>query len=274
MTKIVFGTCQLIWKHFVKEFLPQPTELHLQTATQKYHEMWGFPNCFGAIDGKHFGLKCPPKSGSSQFNYLHYFSVVLMAVADADKKFLIVEVGARGKQSDGGTFSASQLYQQLEANEFNVLPDQSIPGTNAKVPIVLIGDEAFPLKPYIMRPYRGSQLTDEEEVFNTRLSRARKTIECAFGILCAKWRFLLKDMEIPSTEKASILVLAACVLHNIVREKDGLQDGDYRNVVNEMEYDEPHHSPQEVTPGEFRNTTTLAKDIREKFTQYFNQNND
>jgi len=82
----------------------------------------------------------------------------------------------------------------MNNNSLNVPPEKSLPGPNLKVPHVLIGDEAYPLKPYLMRPFPSRTLTPEKERFNDNLSRARKCIECTFGILRAKWRLLGKEI--------------------------------------------------------------------------------
>ena len=76
----------------------------------------------------------------------------------------------------------------LEANTLNVPNPKVLPGAPhlGAVPYVIVADEAFPPKAYIMRPYPGRHLSEERKVFNYRLSRARRIVENAFGILSSK----------------------------------------------------------------------------------------
>lgn len=268
VSNIIYSTCKAIIEEFGNEYIPEPTEEILRNVAERYMELWKFPNCIGAIDGRHCELKCPPHAGSVCFNYLKYHSIVLMGVADADKKFTVIDVGALGKQSDGGIFMATELYRRLEAKQFNMPPNFTLPGTTISVPPVLIGDEAFPLKPYLMRPFPAKNLTEDKEQFNTYLSCARKTIECAFGILRAKWRFLGTALEIPSIQKVCLLVHTACVLHNIVRVKDGSNDYDYTSYMRgEVNEDLPRVQPVS------RNPSKEALVIRNKYKYYFSQLN-
>ena len=64
--------------------------------------------------------------------------------------------------------------------------DEVLPGATEKLPNVLLGDEAYPLKTYLLKPYVGKNVTPERSKFSYRLSRARRCIECAFGILYSK----------------------------------------------------------------------------------------
>ena len=95
--------------------MPSPTEEIFQEIAKDFNIRWNFPNCVGSIDGKHIRIKWPPNSGSQYLNYKHYHSIVLQAVVDANLKFVTMDVGgAYSKQSVGGVFRYSALYQSLE----------------------------------------------------------------------------------------------------------------------------------------------------------------
>lgn len=136
---------------------------------------------------------------------------------------MTIDVGAKGSKHYGGTFSASSLCVKLETNTFNMPTDSQLPHSTITVPNVIIADDAYPLKTYLLKPYAKRNLTPAKTCFNYRLSRARRCIECAFGILCAKWRILGKAIE-TSVENAVVIIKCACLLHNIVRDKDGNSD--------------------------------------------------
>ena len=86
------------------------------------------------------------------------------------------------------------------------------------LPYFLVGDETFPLKTWLMRPYPDT-LDKEQRIFNYRLSRARRTIENAFGILCARWRIFYTPIR-TKVENVENFVLACLALHNYLRLTD------------------------------------------------------
>ena len=80
------------------------------------------------------------------------------------------------------------------------------------LPYFLLGDEIFPLKDWLMRPFPGAGATEEEKIYNYHHSRARRCIENAFGILSQRWRIFLKPI------KASVKNVLACLaLNNYLR---------------------------------------------------------
>jgi len=83
---VVREVCQAIVDEYMPEVMTCPTTPEgWHAISDKFLEKWNFPHTCGALDGKHIACKCPPKSGSQYFNYKGFYSVVLMALVDAEK---------------------------------------------------------------------------------------------------------------------------------------------------------------------------------------------
>lgn len=126
------------------------------------------------------------RSRSSYYNYKESHSINLLAICDALNRFLVVDIGAQGRQSDGGVFNNSALPHLFETHSLCIPPPLRMKNSEFEFPYVLLGDKAFSISTYIMKPYpRSGKLNIRKKIFNYRLSRGRRTIECAFGILIA-----------------------------------------------------------------------------------------
>lgn len=90
---------------------------------------------------------------------------------------------------------------------------------------MFIGDEGFGQSEFILRPFSGKFLSVEKRVFNYRLSRARRHIECTFGILANKWRIFHRPLNV-DPKLANLIIKTCCTLHNYVRDRDGVQFND------------------------------------------------
>jgi len=139
-----------------------------------------------------------------------------MGLVDADYKFIYIDVGCNGRISDGGVFRNGHLSKALEQNTLKVPPAEILPQSEKRLPFVVVGDDAFPLKNYLMKPYPHQGLPREQRIFNYRLSRARRIVENAFGILANRFRVFMSAIHLPP-DKIESIVLAACVLHNYLR---------------------------------------------------------
>ena len=103
-----------------------------------------------------------------------------MALVDANGVFTDVDIGAEGRWSDSGVLMQSDIGQRLSHGTYSLPPPRSVEPGGPKLPFVIVGDEAFGLHTYMMRPYsRRENLDLRKKVFNYRLSRARRTVECA-----------------------------------------------------------------------------------------------
>ena len=88
---------------------------------ERFRNRWNVIHAFGALDEKHIAIKKPKKSGSEYFNYKGYFSLVLLALVNADYKFLWVNVGAIGSLSDAQIFNCSKLKRRMEHWDYHHL---------------------------------------------------------------------------------------------------------------------------------------------------------
>ena len=152
---IFYETCKAIWEVLSPDFVRFPTMESWKQIAEDFQVFWNFPLCLGAIDGKHVTIKAPPNSGSEFFNYKHFHSIILLAVVDARYTFSMVSIGSYGRESDGGVFSRSEFGRRMASNSLDIPAPSCLPGTNLTCPFVFVGDEAFPLKQNLMRPYSG-----------------------------------------------------------------------------------------------------------------------
>lgn len=197
--------------------MPTTSEEWLQ-CSKEFEKIWNFPHCLAAMDGKHVVLQAPINSGSEYFNYKSFFSIVLFALVDADYNFLFADIGSQGRISDGGIFKNSVLWKKIQENTLQLPQSTPLPGREKIVPYVILGDEAFALHENIMKPYSGLyKKGSKERIFNYRLSRARRVVENAFGILTSVFRVLRKPMLL-EPNKARDIVLTTIYLHNFLRK--------------------------------------------------------
>ncbi|XP_018372126.1 PREDICTED: uncharacterized protein LOC108767002 [Trachymyrmex cornetzi] len=101
VSKIIKETCDAIWSVLKEKVFMKDTPESWQKIAQDFDDVWNFPNCIGCVDGKHVEIQAPPNSGSLYYNYKGRHSINLMAISDAKYRFIMVDIGAQGRNSDG-----------------------------------------------------------------------------------------------------------------------------------------------------------------------------
>lgn len=141
-----------------------------------------------------------------------------MAIVDACYRFIYIDVGGYGSEGDASYFYGSEVGRSIVDNTIELPEDVMING--AKIPFFFLGDSGFPLCERIITPYtqRQGQPTDDERVFNYRLSRARRCVENAFGILSTRFSCLSRTMFC-KPDRVQKIVSACCILHNFLLNK-------------------------------------------------------
>lgn len=260
VSKIVSQVLKIIWETFQPLHMKIPSEDDFRKIADDYYNIWNFL-------GKHIRVNCPAHSGTMFYNYKQFFSIVLKGLVDANYRFINIDVGGYGKQSDGGTFRSSALFLYLSDGRLNIPNECALPNSDITVPHVIIGDEAYPLLRNLLKPYGRQQLNADKEYFNARLSRARRCVECAFGILYAKWRILGTAIQ-TSTYVADDIVKCICLLHNIIIDREGIE-----HHLQEANLTKPGNIRAEnIRPGNIGRPNQVAKEIRDLFKTYLCHN--
>lgn len=86
---IIYEVCTAIWNCLLPDYMPVPDTAEWRKIAAVFQKQ-AFPNCLGAMDGKHVVIEAPPSSGSVYYNYKGTFSIVLLAVVDARYCFRLV----------------------------------------------------------------------------------------------------------------------------------------------------------------------------------------
>ncbi|KAH1187045.1 hypothetical protein KIL84_019794 [Mauremys mutica] len=216
MGKSTVGAAVIQVANAIKELLLSRvvTLRNVQVIVDGFAAM-GFPNCGGVIDGPHIPILAPEHQASEYIKRKGYFLMVLQALVDHKGHFTNINVGWLGKANDACIFRNSRLFQKLQQGTF--FPDQKITVGDVEMPIVILGDPAFLLMLWLMKPYTGS-LDSSQELFNYRLSKCRIVVECAFGCLKARWCSLLTCSDLSKTN-IPIVITVCCALHNICESK-------------------------------------------------------
>ncbi|XP_067133228.1 uncharacterized protein [Centruroides vittatus] len=282
---IVKRVCDAIWTVLSGEYLKIPDKKTFIDISKKFNVYCNFPQCLGAIDGKHVVIQQPKHSGTVYHNYKGTNSIILMAACDAEYRFTIVDIGAPGICSDGGVFSNSVFGKLIEQKKLDLPADEKLAGTDIKVPYCFVGDEAFPLLPNLLRPYPGKNLPLGRAVFNYRLSRARRIIENTFGILAARWR-IFKNIINANPENVVKFVQATVCLHNYLRTCDirclsqeeaycpsnYVDSEGFNGVINPGQWrkeTETNEAMTDTTTCYFKNSGSDAKKVRELYQDFF-----
>jgi hypothetical protein len=169
------------------------------------------------LDGKQVAIVKPAKEGS-YYNYKRYHSVVLLGLVGANLTFIMADVRCNGRVSGSGVLQET-FYRKLK-NGALALPKHD--DTVGNMNFVFVADKAFARTENILKPFPRKDLTQEKQIFNYRLSRARRCIENAFGVLAA--RFLVFHTTIHmQPSKVDDIVMDCVVLRNFLRRNHGTQ---------------------------------------------------
>jgi hypothetical protein len=184
----------ITWFNYSLLQLPQNPD-EWKAVAEEFYTRSDFPNCCGAIDGKHVQIQKPTGSGATFFNYKKTFSIVLLALVNARYELLMVDCGINGRISDGGVLFHSDFGRALYAGKLKLPKPTNLPESTRTAPYVFVSDDAFALHTNMIKPYPYTSMKREETIYNGWLSRARNVVEDTFGILTSRFEIFQQKFE-------------------------------------------------------------------------------
>ena len=138
-----------------------------------------------------------------------------MAIVDSNYRFLWASCGFPGNSHDSIIFQSTELWKNI--TEKDAIPNIGQTVDETVIYPLLLGESAFPLQSWMMKPYTNAVLTKKQTNFNCHLSWARMVTEGAYGQVKGRWRVLLRKME---SDQVKITALTCIILHNICIDKE------------------------------------------------------
>jgi hypothetical protein len=91
----------------------------------------------------------------------------------------------------------------------------------------LIGDAAYPMRPWFCSPFKGGQggLLGEKKHWNFIQSSTRMAVERAFGMLKGRWRILLKRIDMPLQNVPVVVEACICLYNMCIIHRDDFDKG-------------------------------------------------
>ena len=179
--------------------LPKTKE-EVEEHARNFSNRYGFPQCIGAIDGTHIKIKRPVDNPTDYVSRKGNFTLNCQGTVGYNYCFIDVLIKWPGSVHDARVFANSALNEMFR--------DGSIPKCER-----IIGDPAYPLLPFLMKEFSKGGKNSSERFFGQRLSSARMVIECAFGLLKARFGCLRREIDINLKDLPAV-IHSCFILHN------------------------------------------------------------
>lgn len=166
VSNIISETCEAKFTVLKENNLSPPgSQKEWLQISEQFMKVWSMPHVVGCIDGKHSRVEFPKLSGTLYYNYKGLFSIVLMTIYNVNYCFTLFDLGQYGSNNNSGVLINSEMGKRFDENLLCVLEDRKLTESHENSLLYFIlGDEIFPLKIWLMRPYLGRNASEEEKI--------------------------------------------------------------------------------------------------------------
>ena len=126
-------------------------------------------------------MKCTPggpEAVKQYHNFKNFYSIILLGLVDPKYCFIWASVGVPGNTHGSTLLQSTSLWEKIAAG--SILPQSVLEIEGQAIPPLILGDGAFPMRTWIIKPYGDAILSEQKRYLNYRLSRARMVTEGTF----------------------------------------------------------------------------------------------
>lgn len=245
-----------------KHHLCWPDSERLEEIKLKFEELFGLPNCCGAIDATHIVMTLPAVQTSDDWcDQENNYSMFLQGTVDHEMRFLDIVTGWPGGMTVSKLLKFSGFYRLCDAGERLNGNTRTLPG-GMEIREFIVGGTSYPLLSWLITPYEANDLSGKHSSFNSIHEAARSLASNAFLHLKGSWRILNKVMWRPDRRKLPSIILVCCLLHNIL-----LDCGDKLNPDIAL----PDHHDAGYEEKCCKQVDSVGKNARENLAEYLQQ---
>lgn len=213
------------------------TEAEMSRIRHKFERIGGLPNCCGAIGTTRITMLLTSSDREAKYwlDRRKKHSMILQAIVDSDMKFRSIVTGWPGKMSDAMALQSSSFFDQCEKRE-KLNGPLVFTSEETELREYIVGDEGYPLLPWLITPYKGSNLEESNAKFNERILATHSVAKKALTRLKDAWRMIKGDLWRPDKHKLPRFILVCCILHNIVIDMEN-DDQDSVDLPSDLVHD-------------------------------------
>ncbi|KAL7587017.1 hypothetical protein Lser_V15G38437 [Lactuca serriola] len=217
VSQVTWRFVEAIEEHGLHHLQWPSKEEEMAKIKSKFENIRGLPNCCGAIDSTHIMmlLSASERSIDVWLDRKDNHSMILQAIVDPDMRFRDIVTGWPGKMDDASVLQKSTFFELAEKHKRLNGPKLKL-SEKTQLQEYIVGDSAFPLLPWLITPYQGRDLPETKSEFNKRHFATRLVAQRALARLKDMWKMIQGVMWRPDKHRLPRVVLACCILHNIV----------------------------------------------------------
>ncbi|XP_054724465.1 putative nuclease HARBI1 isoform X2 [Uloborus diversus] len=209
ISRCINKVCAAINKRMLKKWVKFPTDSkELERNKREFEALIEFPGVVGAVDCSHIEIITPPSKSVIYprqifCNESGTYSLNVQLVCDAQLRILNCNAKFPGSVKNSEVWNKSAVRRVMEKLHSS---DQKS---------WLLGDNSYPLEPWLMTPIQDPE-TDLEETYNIRHLCGLSVIQKCIHVLKSRFKCLLGERPLYySPRKAANIVNACAVLHNM-----------------------------------------------------------